>query len=82
MDADQARQFGWLEAIVLFQQVAHGDYLTAQRLLETAADPAGTVQDLIRMLTVFFRGEEDQKIENFIEAAYRAGPPPRPVENP
>lgn len=78
MAVNQARHFKWVEAIGLFQQVASGDYLTARRLLATAADPAGTVDDLMRMLIVFFRDEEDEKIQRFVEAAYRMGPPPPP----
>lgn len=76
--ADQIRQYRWLEAIGLFQQLQNGDYLTVRRLIETSAAPDDVVDDLLRMLIVFLRGEAPDKIERFVETAYRIGPPPPP----
>lgn len=71
----------WLEAIGLFQQARAGDPLAGMRLLETSADPARVVHSFLRMLTVFLRGEDADKINHFLDASFRAGPPPlRPPE--
>lgn len=74
--AGQSRQYGWLEAIVLFQQLRNGDHATARRLIATSADPDLVVDDLLRMLVIFLRGEDVGKIDRFVEVAHRAGPPP------
>lgn len=76
--AGQSRQYGWLEAVGLFQQLRNGDYETARRLIATSASPDLVVDDLLRMLVVFLRGEDVGKIDRFVEVALRAGPPPSP----
>lgn len=76
--AGQSRQYGWLEAVGLFQQLRNGDYETARRLIATSASPDLVVDDLLRMLVVFLRGEDVGKIDRSVEVALRAGPPPSP----
>jgi hypothetical protein len=49
------------------------DYMTVCRLIETSAAPDDVVDDLLRMLIVFLRGEEPEKNERFVETAYRIG---------
>lgn len=74
--AETSREGAWLEAIGLFQQARAGDHLAAMRLLETSADPAAVVHGLLRMLVVFLRGEDADKLERFLDASLRAGAPP------
>lgn len=74
--AGQSRQYGWLEAIGLFQQLRNGDHEMARRLIATSANPDLVVDDLLRMLVIFLRGEDVGKIDHFVEVAHRAGPPP------
>lgn len=76
MSAEQTKEGTWLEAISLFQQARAGDHLAGMRLVETSAHPSTVVHDLLRMLTVFLRGEEPEKLDRFLEASFRAGPPP------
>ncbi|WP_136088860.1 pyridoxamine 5'-phosphate oxidase family protein [Auritidibacter ignavus] len=66
----------WLESIGLFQQARAGNHQAAMRLLETSADPATTVHGLLRMLVVFLRDEDPDKMERFLDASLRAGAPP------
>lgn len=75
---DRSGQSCWFEAIGLFQQLRDGDYVTARQLIATSADSDRVVDDLLRMLIVFLRAEESDKIDRFVEVAYRAGPPPPP----
>lgn len=74
--AETSREGAWLEAIGLFQQARAGDQLAAMRLLETSADPAAVVHGLLRMLVVFLRGEDADKLERFLDASLHAGAPP------
>ncbi|GFZ98965.1 pyridoxamine 5'-phosphate oxidase family protein [Nesterenkonia alkaliphila] len=74
--AETSREGTWLESIGLFQQARAGDHQAAMRLLETSADPAAAVHGLLRMLVVFLRGEESDKLERFVDASLRAGAPP------
>ncbi|OKL52971.1 hypothetical protein BSZ39_12010 [Bowdeniella nasicola] len=76
MTAETLREGTWLEAIGLLQQARAGDHLAAMRLLETSADPVGVVHGLLRMLVVFLRGEDADKLERFLDASLRAGAPP------
>ncbi|MGO2747119.1 pyridoxamine 5'-phosphate oxidase family protein [Microbacterium sp.] len=76
MTAETSREGTWLESIGLFQQTRAGDHQAAMRLLETSADPATVVHGLFRMLVVFLRGEDADKLERFVDASLRAGAPP------
>lgn len=76
MTIQNSREGSWLEAIGLFQQVRNGDHLAGMRLLETSADPDGVMHGLLRMFTVFLRGEDPSKLDRFVDASFRAGPPP------
>lgn len=78
MTADQSRQYCWLEAIGLFEQLRSGDYATARRLLQTSGEPEVVLDNFMRMIVVFLRGEEPEKMDRFVSAAYRNGPPPQP----
>ncbi|MBF9337259.1 hypothetical protein G3N30_13895 [Microbacterium lacticum] len=68
----------WLEAITLFQSVRDADHAAAARLLRTSSDPEGVMLNLLRMLGVYLRGEAPDKLDHFIAASHRAGPPPNP----
>lgn len=87
MTVENSNEGSWLEAIALFQQARTGDHRAGMQLLETSADPTGVVHSLLRMLTVFLRGEETAKLDHFMDVSYRAGPPPplaprKPQERP
>lgn len=76
MTASHSNEGTWLEAIALFEQARAGEHLSAMRLLETSTDPAKVVHGLLRMLAVFLRGEEPQKLDRFLDASFNTGPPP------
>lgn len=67
----------WCEAIALFAEVHEGRRREAAHLASTAGNPEALLADLLRLLGVFLRGEPHGKIERFLAAAHRAGPPPR-----
>ncbi|OAV62948.1 hypothetical protein A6F49_03880 [Enteractinococcus helveticum] len=71
----RACEGAWLEAIGIFQQVRSGDHQRAMKLLVTSADPPAVMQNLLRLLVVFLRGEDSRKLERFLDASFRAGPP-------
>lgn len=73
---ERARQGAWLEAITLFQAVREGNQPAAKQLLETSADRDRVIGNLLSMLGVFLRGEDADKLDRFIAASHRAGPPP------
>ena len=68
----------WLEAITLFQTVRDADRDSAARLLRTSSYPEAVMLNLLRMLGVYLRGEAPDKLDHFIAASHRAGPPPSP----
>lgn len=68
----------WLEAIALFETVRKGDQAASAQLLSTATEPDIVMLHLLRMLGVYLRGEDKDKLERFVAAARRAGPPPLP----
>ena len=76
MPTGQAKEGTWLEAIGLFQHAKAGDHLGGMRLLDTSADPKRVVHGLVRMLAIFLRGQDPRKIDQFLDASYRAGAPP------
>lgn len=73
---ERARKRAWLEATALFQAVREGNQPAAKQLLETSADRDRAVGNLLSMLGVFLRGEDADKLDRFIAASHRAGPPP------
>lgn len=75
---DQRSEGAWLEAITLFQSVRKADHDAAGRLLRTSSDPEAVTLNLLRMLGVYLRGEASDKLDHFINASHRAGPPPTP----
>lgn len=75
---DERSEGAWLEAITLFRSVRDADYDGAARLLHTSSDPEAVMLSLLRMLGVYLRGEASDKLDRFIAASHRAGPPPRP----
>ncbi|MFD8741148.1 hypothetical protein ACFV06_40465 [Streptomyces sp. NPDC059618] len=75
---DQRSEGAWLEAITLFQSVRDADHAAAARLLRTSSDPETVMLNLLRMLGVYLRGEAPDKLDHFITASHRAGPPPTP----
>lgn len=79
MTVENSNEGSWLEAIGLFQQARTGDHQAGMQLLETSADPTRVVHSLLRMLTVFLRGEDNAKLDHFMDVSYRAGPPPPPL---
>ena len=46
--------------------------------LRTSSDPETVMLNLLRMLGVYLRGEAPDKLDHFIAASHRAGPPPSP----
>lgn len=70
------REGAWLETIALFQALREGNQPAARRLLDSCADRDRVVDGLLSMLGVFLRGEEAAKLDRFIAASHRAGPPP------
>ncbi|MDO4611183.1 hypothetical protein [Corynebacterium sp.] len=68
----------WIEAISLFRHVWAGDCVGGMRLLETSGERDAVTWGLLRMLSVFLRGEEPEKVDAFVDAAFRMGPPPGP----
>jgi hypothetical protein len=75
---DERNEGAWLKAITLFQSVRDADHDAAARLLRTSSDPETVMLNLLRMLGVYLRGEAPEKIDRFIAASHRAGPPPGP----
>lgn len=75
---DERNEGAWLEAITLFQSVRDADHDAAARLLRTSSDPETVMMNLLRMLGVYLRGEASDKLDRFIAASHRAGPPPNP----
>lgn len=80
-DDTDRRESAWLEAIALFQEVRDGNHLAATALVNTCKDHDLVVSNLLRMMSVFLRGEETDKLDRFVESSHRAGPPPvrRPI---
>jgi len=72
----ESEEGAMLEAIALFQAVREGKQTLATQLLETAAQPETVTRCLLRMLGVYLRGEDPEKLDRFIAAAHRAGVPP------
>ncbi|SJM71556.1 hypothetical protein [Gulosibacter sp. 10] len=72
----------WMEAIALFQSAREGEHEAAAQLLRTTSDPEAVALSLLRMLGVYLRGEEPEKLDRFIDASHRAGPPPAPGAGP
>lgn len=68
----------WLEAIVLFETVRAGDQRAAATLMATATNPDAVMLSLLRLLGIYLRGENVDKLDRFVAAAHRAGPPPLP----
>ena len=75
---DERSEGVWLEAITLFQSVRDADHDAAAHLLRTSSDPEAVTLNLLRMLSVYLRGEAPDKLDHFIAASHRAGPPPSP----
>ncbi len=75
---DERSEGAWLEAITLFQSVRDADHDAAARLLRTSSDPEAVMLNLLRMLGVYLRREAPDKLDHFIAASHRAGPPPSP----
>ncbi|MFI8595660.1 hypothetical protein ACIGCK_14665 [Microbacterium sp. NPDC078428] len=79
----------WLETIALFEAIREGNQPAAHRLLSSSAKRDAVLGGLFSMLGVFLRGEDASgraKLDHFIEASHRAGPPPafgaRPFPHP
>lgn len=72
----QAKEGAWIEAITMFEQVRNGDYGGAAALLHSSREPDLVLNGLLRLLGLFFRGEECAKLEHFAETARKMGPPP------
>ncbi|MFV0434967.1 MAG: hypothetical protein ACK5LO_13430 [Leucobacter sp.] len=69
----------WLETIALFQAVREGDQPAALRLLGSAANRDAVIGGLLSMLGMFLRVEDATapgKLDQFVAASHRAGPPP------
>ncbi|MBU3994385.1 hypothetical protein J2X12_003805 [Pseudarthrobacter oxydans] len=69
----------WLETVALFEAIREGNQPAAHRLLSSSAKQAAVLGGLFSMLGVFLRGEDASgraKLDRFIEASHRAGPPP------
>lgn len=66
----------WLETIALFQAVREGNQPAALRLLETTSNRDAVIGGLLSMLGMFLRAEKAGKLDRFIAASHRAGPPP------
>lgn len=75
---DERSEGVWLEVITLFQSVRDADHDAAAHLLRTSSDPEAVTLNLLRMLSVYLRGEAPDKLDHFIAASHRAGPPPKP----
>lgn len=73
---DPHREGAWIEAIALFQSARHGDHASADRLLGSSSDPAAVVAGLLTLLGVYLRGEDPTKLDGFVAASHRVGPPP------
>ncbi|EEI79400.1 hypothetical protein HMPREF0308_0323 [Corynebacterium striatum ATCC 6940] len=46
------------------------------RLLQTSAAREAVLGGLLGLIELYFRNEEDDKVEGFLAAAHSAGPPP------
>ena len=86
------KECAWLEAISVFQQLRKGNYqagvdaLCPQKAGATGAignsgDPGSEQQEiahgLMRMLAILLRGEDQQKLDDFVDVALGMAPPPR-----
>ena len=69
-------QGSWLETIALFETIREGNQPAALRLLQTSAAREAVLGGLLGLIELYFRNEEDDKIEGFLAAAHSAGPPP------
>lgn len=69
----------WLEAIALFEAIREGNQPAALRLLGSAANRDAVIGGLLSMLGMFLRAEDATapgKLDQFVAASHRAGPPP------
>ncbi|MDC7089220.1 hypothetical protein [Corynebacterium pseudodiphtheriticum] len=86
------KECAWLEAISVFQQLRKGNYqagvdaLCPQKAGAAGAtgnsgDPGSEQQEiahgLMRMLAILLRGEDQQKLDDFVDVALGMAPPPR-----
>ncbi|HBV10837.1 hypothetical protein CIK74_05215 [Glutamicibacter sp. BW77] len=67
----------WLEAIALFRAAHESNHQMAHTILSTSVEAETVMHHLLRLLSVYLRGESPSKIEHFISASHRAGPPPQ-----
>lgn len=74
----ETREGVWLEAIALFETVREGDHRAAATLLATATNRDAVMLSLLRLLGIYLRGEDGDKLDRFLAASHRAGPPPPP----
>lgn len=69
----------WLEAIALFEAIREGNQPAALRLLGSAANRDAVIGGLLSMLGMLLRAEDATapgKLDRFVAASHRAGPPP------
>lgn len=86
------KECAWLEAISVFQQLRKGNYqagvdaLCPQKagvagVTGNSGDPGSEQQEiahgLMRMLAILLRGEDQQKLDDFVDVALGMAPPPR-----
>lgn len=57
----------------MFQSVRDADHDAAARLLRTSSDPETVMLNLLRMLSIYLRGETPDKLDYFIASSHRAG---------
>ncbi|WP_420679680.1 hypothetical protein [Corynebacterium striatum] len=69
-------QGSWLETIALFEAIREGNQAAALRLLQTSAAREAVLGGLLGLIELYFRNEEDDKVEGFLAAAHSVGPPP------
>ncbi|ART20721.1 hypothetical protein CBE89_03885 [Corynebacterium striatum] len=60
----------------MFEAIREGNQPAALRLLQTSAAREAVLGGLLGLIELYFRNEEDDKIEGFLAAAHSAGPPP------
>lgn len=84
------KECAWLEAISVFQQLRKGNYQAGVDALcpREGAELAGQSEysqseqqeiahGLMRMLAILLRGEDQQKLDDFVDVALGMAPPPR-----
>lgn len=86
------KECAWLEAISVFQQLRKGNYQAGVDALcppkgagvegagvegAKLAEQQEIAHGLMRMLAILLRGEDQQKLDDFVDVALGMAPPPR-----